>query len=212
MKKLDRRIARTRKALGDAIIDLALEKNYDQITVRDLTHYANVGYATFYRHFKSKDALLSYVLQSALEDLKNLVSQEDTVYDEALASYKYFSQNTRLLRVYVDLPRSNVARQLIRKELAELVVERYKERDSTGIPLEVSVIHIIESAHELLRWYLHNIEKYSLEEVAVIYADLILGATESTALVPREEWLRENPTHQYNKPINANEAPPRPAN
>ena len=211
MKKLDRRIARTRKALGDAIIDLALEKDYHQITIRALTHYANVGYATFYRHFKSKDELLSYVLQSALEELKHLVAQEDTLYDEALASYKYFSQNARLFRVYIDLPRTNVSRQLIRKELAELVVERYKERDSTGIPLEVSVIHIIESAHELLRWYLHNIEKYSLEEVAAIYADLILKATESTALVPREEWLRENPRHQYNKPINANEAPPRPA-
>ena len=201
MKKLDRRVARTRKALGDAIIGLALEKDYQQITVRDLTHYANVGYATFYRHFKSKDELLSYVLQSALEELKNVVAQEDTLYDEALASYKYFSQNTRLLRVYVDLPRSNVARQLIRKELAEIVVERYKERDSTSVPLEVSVIHIIESAHELLRWYLQNTERYSLEEVASIYSDLILGATESTALVPREEWLKENPKHQYNRLI-----------
>ena len=201
MKKLDRRVARTRKALGDAIIGLALEKDYQQITVRDLTHYANVGYATFYRHFKSKDELLSYVLQSALEELKNVVAQEDTLYDEALASYKYFSQNTRLLRVYVDLPRSNVARQLIRKELAEIVVERYKERDSTSVPLEVSVIHIIESAHELLRWYLQNTERYSLEEVASIYSDLILGATESTALAPRDEWLRENPKHQYNRLI-----------
>ena len=54
----DRRIRRTRRALTDALISLTSEHPYRSIQVRDITDRADVGYATFYRHYESKDDLM----------------------------------------------------------------------------------------------------------------------------------------------------------
>ncbi|MCV0394734.1 MAG: TetR/AcrR family transcriptional regulator [Rhizobiaceae bacterium] len=56
---IDRRVARTRTALADALVALIRRKPYDEITVEDILVEANVGRATFYAHFTSKDDLLA---------------------------------------------------------------------------------------------------------------------------------------------------------
>ena len=54
-RKVDRRIQRTRQLLDDALIELILEKGYDNITVQNIVDQANVGRSTFYAHFLDKD-------------------------------------------------------------------------------------------------------------------------------------------------------------
>jgi AcrR family transcriptional regulator len=56
---IDRRVVRTRAALADALVALIRRKAYDDITVEDILLEANVGRATFYAHFTSKDDLLA---------------------------------------------------------------------------------------------------------------------------------------------------------
>ena len=68
---IDKRSNRTRQALTNALISLTLEKNYDNVTVRDLAERADIGYATFFRHFTDKDALLADVLEDT--DRKSVV-------------------------------------------------------------------------------------------------------------------------------------------
>jgi AcrR family transcriptional regulator len=54
----DRRIRRTRQALTDALVEVALEKRYEAMTVQDLLDRADVGRSTFYAHYRGKDDLL----------------------------------------------------------------------------------------------------------------------------------------------------------
>ena len=54
----DRRVARTRDALHDALASLIHEKSYDAIVVKEILARANVGRSTFYAHFRDKDELL----------------------------------------------------------------------------------------------------------------------------------------------------------
>lgn len=75
----DRRVQRTRKVLQEAMVQLIREKGYDAITVQDILDRADVGRATFYAHYQSKedlfmahhDTLISSlgVGQSSLEEL-----------------------------------------------------------------------------------------------------------------------------------------------
>ena len=46
--KVDRRIKRTQKLLQEALIELTLEKGFDDVTIRDITERADVGYTTFF--------------------------------------------------------------------------------------------------------------------------------------------------------------------
>jgi AcrR family transcriptional regulator len=56
--KADRRSQRTRQLLSAALIELMLEKRYDDISVQDIIERANVGRSTFYAHYLDKEDLL----------------------------------------------------------------------------------------------------------------------------------------------------------
>jgi AcrR family transcriptional regulator len=68
--KIDRRILRTRDALGDAMIALMHEKPFDEITVQQVLDRAGVGRATFYAHYRDKNDLFL----SDIEDFLEMVS------------------------------------------------------------------------------------------------------------------------------------------
>ena len=62
----DRRVAKTRRSLHDALARLVREKTYDTISVKEILDRANVGRSTFYTHFDDKDELLASVLGEML--------------------------------------------------------------------------------------------------------------------------------------------------
>jgi AcrR family transcriptional regulator len=62
----DRRVARTERALRDALVSLVHEKHYDSIVVREILERANVGRSAFYAHFRDKRDLLEDGIQHML--------------------------------------------------------------------------------------------------------------------------------------------------
>ena len=57
-KTEDRRIQRTRAMLLSALLDLIVERGYEEVSVQDIVDRANVGRSTFYKHFLDKRELL----------------------------------------------------------------------------------------------------------------------------------------------------------
>lgn len=57
-KTTDRRVAKTRVLLREALTTLIREKPYERVTVSEILARANVGRSTFYTHFRDKDELL----------------------------------------------------------------------------------------------------------------------------------------------------------
>ena len=75
-RAIDRRVARTRKALHHALISLIQKKDYEAITIEEICDVANVGRSTFYAHYTSKDDLH----RSGIEHLrKALVDRQKEV-------------------------------------------------------------------------------------------------------------------------------------
>src|SRR5690606_30540096 len=64
----DRRIQRTRKLLRESMLQLFLERGYDDISIQDVTDKANLGRATFYLHYREKDDLLADVMRWQFEE------------------------------------------------------------------------------------------------------------------------------------------------
>ncbi|MEC6652177.1 TetR/AcrR family transcriptional regulator, partial [Enterococcus faecium] len=52
MKKTDRRVKKTEKALAETLSTLLVNKKIQAITIRELTETADVHRSTFYTHYK----------------------------------------------------------------------------------------------------------------------------------------------------------------
>ena len=87
MRKLDRRMQRTRTKLTEACTDLMLEIGYDRITVRGLTRRADVGSSTFYRHFQDKADLLTRVSLDFMQRFKDALAPAQSPRDEWLERF-----------------------------------------------------------------------------------------------------------------------------
>jgi AcrR family transcriptional regulator len=59
-EKLDPRVRRTRNLILQAFYDLLAQKNFESISVQDVTDKAQINRATFYAHFPDKYALLDH--------------------------------------------------------------------------------------------------------------------------------------------------------
>ena len=208
-KKLDRRIARTRRALGNAIIELALESGYDKISIRDLTERADIGYATFYRHYKSKDELLTSYLGGILLEASNELKPEKSHYEQHVEIFNVLAKYKDAVLIGLSLPRDHQALKPLWQMVNDIVTDLYLARDESVIPLKVSVNHIIQSGAEMVRWWLTEGQDYSPEQMARMQSELIITVTEQVALVPRDSENKDDAASQREREINATDAPPR---
>ncbi len=107
-KKGDRRTRRSQKLLFDALMELILEKDYESITVSEISARADVARATFYLHFDDKDALLLSSLDALVENIVEEVKQfskQDLLKGTphpALAVFEYVRRNPSLFRVTLN--------------------------------------------------------------------------------------------------------------
>jgi AcrR family transcriptional regulator len=77
-ERLDPRILRTRQLLQDALRNLLKQKEFDKISVQDVTEAATVNRATFYAHYDDKFALLGELIRVTFLDL---LAQRNATFD-----------------------------------------------------------------------------------------------------------------------------------
>ncbi|RJX37034.1 TetR/AcrR family transcriptional regulator [Paenibacillus pinisoli] len=65
----DRRIARSKVALRDALLTLMSEKSFSAITITEIVERANYNRGTFYTHYENKEGLLDEVISELLDEL-----------------------------------------------------------------------------------------------------------------------------------------------
>lgn len=70
--------------MAGALLELMLEKDYTKISIGEIAKKAGVDRSSYYRHFKSKEDIISFffdmVLKESLEGYTNLSSIDFTLY------------------------------------------------------------------------------------------------------------------------------------
>ena len=110
-KKVDRRILRTRSQLSAALLTLMQEKNFDEITIKDITDRADMNRATFYLHYGTKEELLLTSLESRFDKLVQSIEAgltntpdspiwSDDTYDRLV--FEHVAENVDLYKVILD--------------------------------------------------------------------------------------------------------------
>jgi AcrR family transcriptional regulator len=75
--------------------DLIAEKNFDQITIQDISDRANVGRRTVYAHYLDKFDLLEKLIDEYLEELKLICAQkaDKSFVDGTISLFEYFDKH-----------------------------------------------------------------------------------------------------------------------
>lgn len=172
----DRRFRRTEQLLARALIALTLEKGYEAITIRDITKCADIGYATFFRHYQDKDALLQDVVDVVLEDLLRLLMPKAPDADPAAVGtllFRYVQEHTEVIRV---LLRSRSASPLLKRIIEAGTQETLRDRaprENAVVPPEVAAYHLVASSIALIQWWLEHDMPYPPERMGMMYNELI---------------------------------------
>lgn len=75
-KVLDRRVRRTRRMLKDGLAQLLKEKQFSEITARNITDRMDLNRATFYLHYKSTYELLEDLEEDLLAEVQTMIDEE----------------------------------------------------------------------------------------------------------------------------------------
>jgi AcrR family transcriptional regulator len=176
----DRRIRRTRRALEAALIELTSERPYQSIQVRDISDRADVGYATFYRHYESKDDLMLAVFNRITNELEASAGEEGEGYFVHEGSLlfahvqKYEGLYRSILQSHKFVPR---LKKLIAQQV-ETHIRRHAHRlGDPALPTEVAANHMVVSLVGLIEWWLDNHMSLPVEKMARIYDRLVIRAT-----------------------------------
>jgi AcrR family transcriptional regulator len=181
MEGQDRRVRRTQHLLAKALIALTLEKGYEAVTIRDITERADIGYATFFRHYHDKDELLKDVLDVVLNELIDLIGPAIPDADATMVGtllFRYVQQHSEVVRV---LLRSRVLLDRIIEVSTQNVVKEHTAPPETVVPLEIAAHHIVTSSISLIQWWLDHQMPYPPERMGAIYHELIMRPTSQVA-------------------------------
>lgn len=78
------------KALGEALLELMNEKNIEKITIDELVEKAQIGRATYFRNFKSKDDVLAYYIAWKWHEYEKVHRLKKHKIDDPFRVQRYF--------------------------------------------------------------------------------------------------------------------------
>lgn len=183
----DRRVRRTQKLLGDALIEVVLEKGYKNTTIQDVTEAADVGYRTYFRHYNGLDELLISVAQDRLDTFYSALDlplpgelMEDPVeffHELGGTIFEHIQNNQETFRFLLLDDSSAFILDPLMKQASEKVEIFLNSLPQENIPADVAANHIITAAFALMRWWLENDLKHSPRKMGQIFTDLVIKPT-----------------------------------
>lgn len=173
----DARQVRSRNALTGALLELLEEKPFDQLTIREISARAGTGYATFFRHYPTKEALLSDVASEEIADLLSRtipVLQETNSFETTRALCRHVAEQRNLWAALLTGGAAGILREEFIRQAREL--PRDFAEVKSWLPSDLGVIYGTGATIDLLAWWLSQDEyAYAPEEIAAILNRLIIA-------------------------------------
>ncbi|MFK4870640.1 TetR/AcrR family transcriptional regulator [Novosphingobium sp. ZW T3_23] len=186
----DARQVRSRKALNAAMLCLLEEKTFDQITIRDISARAGTGYATFFRHYPTKEALLGDVASEEIAGLLALsipLLHAANSYESTLALCTYVGQHRALWSALLAGGAAGIVRDEFIRQARGLIegVANPTMSPAQWLPQDLGVVHGTGSTIDILAWWLAKGQDQNAEDIARILHRLVIAPLVGDSVAPR---------------------------
>lgn len=175
---MDRRKRKTREAIFKSFIELLSIKSFEQITVGEIIDAADIGRATFYAHFETKDFLLKELCNELFCHIFDSVNEENTDHKhifecEAPSSvflhlFNHLQKNDNNILRLLSCRNNDLFLKYFKENLTVLVKQQFDlfNPDKRGkLPESFLINHISSTFVETIRWWIENGKKESPEEI-----------------------------------------------
>lgn len=124
MTKVDRRVQKTQTAIKSAILELMAEKDFEDITIRDIADKANVNRGTIYLHYVDKYDLLDKIIEEHINNLRDLCqsASELTFTDGNYVWFDYFAEH----HLFFSTMLNTKSAAYFRSRFLDLVIQEYR--------------------------------------------------------------------------------------
>lgn len=186
--RMDRRSQRTRQMLSAALVDLMLQKRYDEITVQDIIDRADVGRSTFYAHYLDKDDLLVSDFTRVVDALSEHIRQSEPPAPGSPTSLALFFEHVRAHQhVYRALVRGGgidllfkTGHERLRQNIEQHLRELLPAGEAPAAPLPLVADYMAGAILTMLKWWLDHDMPLAPAEMDVLYHRLVLPGVQAT--------------------------------
>ena len=182
--RVQRRVARTKAAIEDAFVQLVLERGYDRVAVEDITDRADLARATFYAHYRNKEAVQFSVFNRLIEDLMERVAYRSGPWNEVRrdamqTGYKHAAENPDLYRACLSDART---RQAHLSTLSRYAEQNFRDRltalgKQPRVPVPVMARAFVGAHVAILEAWLAGELDGDVEELASMALNLLIYGT-----------------------------------
>lgn len=167
---------RTREALQRAMVDLAAESPLETITVRAIAARAGTGYATFFRHYADKEALLADVADrltvAFLAQVRPLLREKDR-RGAARSLCAFVEDNLAIHRALIAGGAGETVRAGMLRQTLD-TIGRARASAPGGPVDDLLLFHLVASILNLLAWWLRNPDRVDAETMAELIERTVL--------------------------------------
>lgn len=175
---MDRRQRKSREAIFASFINLLSQKSFNQITVSDIIEGADVGRATFYAHFETKDFLLKELCRELFCHISDLAEKGDNTHRHIFACesdepvflhlLRHLTKNDNHILELLSGKNNELFLSYFKLELIKLVkisLDFFSLKRTKELPEDFLVNHIACVFVETVNWWIRNKMKESPEEI-----------------------------------------------
>lgn len=178
-KKVDRRIAKTKKAIYRAFAQLLSEKNINDITIKDIADRADINRKTFYNYYDGIYELTDEIENKIIDSFEKVI-REHNVNELLHNPNKMFDELVKIIDSDFDFyqhlisveSNSNLVSKLFisLKSRAKEVISEYSVLDEAT--LDIVLDFVISGMFTVFQRWFNSSKEHSLDDMAKIVATL----------------------------------------
>ena len=173
---MDRRQRKSREAIFCAFTELLAQRSFHQITVEQIIQRADVGRATFYAHFETKDTLLRelnrelfcHIFDAAEGETHRHIFECDAPKSPFLHLLRHLNDNDHQILMLLCAPSNELFRESFQVELEGLIRREYhwvSEGKAPELPVDFWVNHVAATFVQTVCWWLKHGKRETPEQI-----------------------------------------------
>lgn len=187
----DRRVVRTRQALGSALVELMLARRFDDISVQQVLDRARVGRATFYAHFRNKQDLLLSDAERFFEFLERhfIANVGDSRRVAPVAElFSHVADYHQFQRALEQSGMREPVYDLLTGHLAGLIERRMAVlcpgAGTPSLPPAATARLFAAALMEMMRWWLNRGARPAAQEMDAQFHEIVWGGLDRMTPYP----------------------------